>query len=69
MREQIIDVINATIDDKGITLTALARKTDMTIDALSRACLKKRKLSADEFLALCEVLDIDINQFRACKNQ
>ena len=52
------------ISDAGMTYTALSKKTGISVDALSRSFLEKRKLRADEMIAICTVMNIDLSDLR-----
>lgn len=52
------------VEERGIKQASICEKTGMTPDSISRIFMGKRKISADEFLTLCSVLDIDPNIFR-----
>lgn len=56
--------IKMIVKDRGITLRYLARKTGLRESALSMALNGKRRLLADELLAICAVLDLDIQDLR-----
>lgn len=51
------------VDDRGIKQKTLCEKTGMTADCISRILNSTRKVSADEFLILCQVLCVDPRSF------
>lgn len=57
-----MDIIRAFLKDvinsKGIKLTYLASKMGISTDLLSKSINGTRKITADEFLKLCKILDI-----------
>lgn len=55
------------IDDRGITYTFISSRTGISIDAISRSLLGKRKLPADEFIAICNAANIDIREFESVR--
>lgn len=61
--------INERINDymtaNGIKQVFVANATGIPIDALSKMLNGKRRILATEFLAICEVLNLDPNIFRA----
>lgn len=50
---------------RGIKQSFIVKATGMTKDAVSNFLAGKRKLTAEEFLAWCDVLNIDPNIFRS----
>lgn len=52
--------LNNYIRNNGIKLSFIANKTGISIDKLSMIFLKKRRLTADEFLSIVAVLGVDI---------
>ncbi len=53
--------IKAILEEKGISYSFIAGKTGISIDALSKTFLGKRKLTADEMIKICLCTDIDID--------
>ncbi len=51
----------------GIKQIYIANETGLTQDTVSRILNGSRKILADEFLSICEVLNIDPNMFRQSK--
>lgn len=56
--------IKEIVESRGIKQSHICEKTGMTTDSVSRILKGTRKITAEEFLTLCEVLDIDPNIFR-----
>ncbi len=56
--------ISDYIKSKGYKSSVIANKTGITQDALSRIINGKRKIKADEFVLLCDTLEIDPNIFK-----
>lgn len=52
--------IKEIIESKGITYTFISSKTGISVDAISRTMAGKRKLPADEMIAICEAVGIDL---------
>lgn len=52
------------VDKRGLKQTYICEKTGMTSDCVSRILSSTRKITAEEFLLICDVLDIDANEFR-----
>lgn len=52
------------IEDRGIKQLYIAEKTGMTPDVVSKILRGERKLSAEEFLMFCDVLDVSPDIFR-----
>ena len=47
------------VSENGLKITFISNKTNIPIDQLSRAFNKERGLSADEFMRICDVLNVD----------
>lgn len=58
------EVIKNHLDENGIKQGFVAEKAGMSANLLSRTLDGKRKLQADEFIALCNVLSLDIDSFK-----
>ena len=52
--------IKEIIEGKGVTYTFISSKTGISVDAISRSMSGKRKLPADEMIAICEAVGIDL---------
>lgn len=59
----ILEVLNNRIADRGITISELARRIGMNDELLRRALAGTRNIKADEFINLCRVLGLDIENF------
>lgn len=53
------EVIKSALKEKGISYSFISEKTGIKIDAISRSLLGKRRLPADEMIAICKVAQID----------
>lgn len=51
------------VEEKGIKQSYLCEHTGMTADAVSRILNSNRKVTAEKFLGICQVLDVDPRQF------
>ncbi len=60
--------INGYMEAKGIKRSFIARQIGMPPELLGRTLDGKRKLKADEFLAICEVLSLDMEYFKKTKS-
>ena len=60
----VIDVINSRIQDRGMTLTAISKRSGINNDLLSKSLRSKRRLKAEELVALCQVLDLTLEDFK-----
>lgn len=58
--------IKEIVDDKGVTYTSISSKTGITVNAISQSFAGKRKLSADEMIAICKALNIDLVDLQNC---
>lgn len=52
------------VESRGLKQSYICQVTGMTADCISRILNGTRKITAEEFLTLCEVLNIDPNLFR-----
>lgn len=55
--------LNKYISDKGIKKSYISSKTGMTQDRISRIMRGIAKITGDEFLSICIILDVDPNEF------
>lgn len=47
------------IEEKGIKQAYICQKTGLSADIVSRILRGERKITAEEFLLICETLDLD----------
>lgn len=52
------------VEQRGIKQIYIAEKTGMSQDVISKILRSERKISAEEFLLICEALDINPDVFR-----
>ena len=55
--------INEYLQTNGITQASVSERTGITINALNLALNGKRKLTADEYIRICDVLKVPYNFF------
>ena len=55
--------LKALVAEKGVTYTFISERTGIPIDSISRSFLGKRKLPADELVAICRVVGVDLGDF------
>lgn len=58
------DKINNYLKDNGIKRSYIIKESGMTKDAFSLVMVKKRKLSIDEYISICNVLKVPLDTFR-----
>lgn len=63
-----IDVITARMRERGTTQAFLVEKTSIPANRISLTLQKKRKLPADEFVAICVALELALDDFRKEKS-
>lgn len=63
----VIDVLNERINERGIPVSELSRRVDMNDELLRRSLANSRNLKAVEFVALCQELELDIDDFADAK--
>ncbi len=56
--------LNVYVAEKGIKQVYIAQKTGLTPDTVSKMLNGNRRILADEFLLICNALNIDPNIFR-----
>ena len=59
--------IKELIEEKGVTYTFISEKTGIPVDALSKSFLGKRRLPADEMVAICDAVSIDLKELNGGK--
>lgn len=67
MAETIRSFLCEKIKSLGLKQVYVAEKAGITNDALSRMLNGSRKIQADEFFALCKVLDVSNDEIRALR--
>ncbi len=55
--------IKEIVEAKGVSYTFIAEKTGIPVNAISRSFLGKRRLPADEMIAICGVIGVDLGDF------
>ena len=61
----IVDKIKSIIVNQGIKQTFLANKIGLSKDSFSKSLSGKRTFKTDEVFKLADILNIDLNQFKA----
>ncbi len=56
--------LNEYVNENGIKQVYIASKTGLTVDTVSKILNGNRRILADEFLLICDTLNIDPNIFR-----
>lgn len=56
--------LKRAIEERGVMRTFISKKTGIPLDALSKTFSGKRRLTADEFIAICGALEIDMNSMK-----
>lgn len=60
----VAKALKSKIESLGISYSFISSKTGIPIDAISRVMLGKRRLMADEMIAICGVIGVDLNDLR-----
>ena len=63
----VTKVISNKIEERGMTMTVVAHRADMSPELLSRTLKGSRKLKADELVNLCRVLELTLDDFGKSK--
>lgn len=53
------EMVRNAIEDRGMTIRAVSRKTGITYSRLQPSVRGRRELRADEYLILCRLLGLD----------
>lgn len=61
------EIVKKEIQERGMTITAVSKKTGIPYNRLQPSLNGLRELRADEFLELCSLLSIDPNLCRERK--
>lgn len=61
----VISVINNRIKERGVTLVFVSKQANIKTDLLSKTLNGNRNMKADEFVSLCQVLDLTLEDFKA----
>ena len=62
---KVVSVIGERIKERGVTLVFVSRQARMNPDLLSKTLNGTRNLKADEFVKLCQILDLTLDDFKA----
>ena len=55
--------LNEVIDEKGISIRSIASRTGIEEQILYRCLRAEQRLKADQFLAICKVIEVDPKDF------
>lgn len=58
------EYIKFRVDNMGVTYTAISKKTGIPVDTISKSLRGKRKLPADEMVAICNAVNINLCDFK-----
>lgn len=61
---RINEMFNKIVTERGIKQTYIAEKTGWSNDKVSKLLRGALKMTAEDFLTLCSVLDLDPSDFR-----
>ena len=61
--DAIVRIIDSTIKARGLTQKYVSGQAHMHPDLLSKSLQGTRKLKADEFVMLCRVLNLTLDDF------
>jgi len=56
----VAEKLKSIVDERGTTYTFLSKRTGIKVDAISKSLSGKRRLPADEMVALCYALNVDL---------
>lgn len=56
--------IKAHIDSEGLKMKSVAEKADIPLNIFSAIVNEKRKITAEEYFAICAALNVPLEKFR-----
>lgn len=56
----VAEKLKYIVEERGTTYTFLSKRTGIKVDAISKSLSGKRRLPADEMIALCRALNVDL---------
>lgn len=59
------EIIGEAVAEKGMPVSELARRVGIGKELMRRCLNGERKIAADEFIAICEVLGLELIDFAA----
>ncbi len=62
---RVSTVISDRIKERGVTLAFVSKQAHMKADLLDKTLNGSRNMKADEFVNLCQVLDLTLEDFKA----
>lgn len=62
---RVITVISDRIKERGVTLAFVSEQVHMKADLLDKTLNGSRNMKADEFVNLCQALDLTLEDFAA----
>ena len=60
---EVTAIIGDRIKERGVTLVFISKKADMNPDTLSKTLKGLRNMRADEFVKICRILDLTLDDF------
>ena len=57
------EVIDAVVQKRGIPIAELSRRVGIDSELLRRSLSGNRKIGADEFVAICRELELEVSDF------
>lgn len=63
MTVKAYEVVRQRVEQRGIPNAELARRTHINSELLRRSLMGERNLRADEFVSLCNELDLSLADF------
>lgn len=56
----VAERIKELVEERGVTYTFISVKTGIPVNSISRTFLGKRRLPADEMVAICNAIGVDL---------
>ncbi len=61
--QDVTKLVSQYVRDKGVSISALSEGTGIAYNPLRSSLVENRKLRADEFLTICEFLEVSPERF------
>ena len=64
----VAERLKQLVDNKGVTYSFISSRTGISVDAISKSLLGKRRLPADELVDICNVVGIELNELQPTRS-
>ncbi len=60
-----VEKVKNLVDARGVSYTFISERTGIPVNAISRSFMGKRRFPADEMIAICRVIGVDLGDLSA----